>query len=59
MARGPVYITNEDGGESVIISKKVYDELIEDQKFFIALQNAGVDNWEGWEHVLHAVNEED
>jgi hypothetical protein len=49
--RGPVPM--------VTIKKKVYDELISDQKFFIALQNAGVDNWEGWEHVLHAVNEED
>jgi hypothetical protein len=42
----------------VTIKKKVYDELVSDQKFFIALQNAGVDNWEGWEHVLHTVNEE-
>lgn len=43
----------------VTIKQKVYDELVEDQKFFIALQNAGVDNWEGWEHVLRTVNEGD
>lgn len=42
----------------VMVRKKVYDELIEDQKIFMALQNAGVDNWEGWDGVLAAYREE-
>lgn len=45
-------------GPLVWVRKKVYDELIEDQKIFMALQNAGVDNWEGWDGVLAAYQEE-
>lgn len=45
-------------GESVIIRKKVYDELIEDQKIMIALQNAGVDNWEGYDDAMATYREE-
>lgn len=46
-------------GESVTISKKVYDELIEDQKIMIALQNAGVDSWEGYADAMATYHEED
>lgn len=56
MTRGPVWSAD---GTRVTIDKKVYDELIEDQKLFIALQNAGVDNWEGWRQVIDAYNEGD
>ena len=55
-------VKRTEGGQEftplVTIKQKVYDELVEDQKFFIALQNAGVDNWEGWDMVLHSINEE-
>lgn len=56
MNRGPILTAD---GESVIISKKVYDELIEDQKIMIALQNAGVDNWDGYGIAMAAYREED
>lgn len=50
------------GGQEVspviMVRQKVYDEMAEDQKLFIALQNAGVDNWEGWADVLAAYQEE-
>lgn len=55
MSRGPILTAD---GESVIISKKFYDELIEDQKIMIALQNAGVDNWEGYDDALATYHEE-
>lgn len=45
-----------DPVEKITIKKKVYDELIEDQKLLIALQNAGVDNWEGWDDVIQGIN---
>lgn len=41
----------------VTVKKKVYDELIENQKIFIALQNAGVDNWDGYEVAMDEYRE--
>ena len=37
--------------EMVTITKAEYDELVKDQKFLIALQAAGVDNWDGYEYA--------
>lgn len=34
--------------ETITITKKEYDSLIEDSKFVRALEAAGVDNWEGY-----------
>ena len=34
---------------TITITKKQYDQLIEDQQFLQALEGAGVDNWEGYE----------
>lgn len=50
----PCEFCDEECGpmETVTIKKKVYDELLEDQRLLIALQNAGVDNWEGWYQVI-------
>ena len=38
--------------ETVTISKKEYDELVEDQKMLQALEGAGVDNWEGYNYAM-------
>ena len=35
----------------VVISKAQYDELLRDQAILRAMEAAGVDNWEGMEHV--------
>lgn len=43
----------------VLVRKKVYDELIEDQQLLIALSNGGVDKWSGFEAAMAAFNEED
>jgi hypothetical protein len=45
--------------ETVTISKEEYEELLEDQKMLIALQGAGVVNWEGYEFAMETLNEED
>ena len=34
--------------ETITITKKEYDSLVEDSEFLAALQEAGVDNWEGY-----------
>ncbi len=41
--------------ETITISKKEYDRLIEDQKMLRALRAAGVDNWDGYGFALEAV----
>lgn len=56
MNRGPEY--SEDG-VFVTIRTKWFDELKLDSDMFIALQNAGVDNWEGYaDAVAHVETEE-
>lgn len=37
--------------ETVTISKKEYESLLEDSKFLEALQDVGVDNWEGYSYA--------
>lgn len=36
----------------VTISKKEYDELLDDSFFLECLTGAGVDNWEGYDYAL-------
>ena len=43
--------------ETVTISKKEYDELIEDMRFLNALRAAGVDNWDGYDFALDMLDE--
>lgn len=36
--------------ETVTITKKEYEKLLEDAKFLRKLREAGVDNWEGYRY---------
>lgn len=40
--------------ETITITKKEYDSLVEDSEFLNALQEAGVDNWEGY-HIAQEI----
>lgn len=42
----------------VTVRKKVYDEMVEDQKVMIALQNCGVDSWDGYEAAMQYYEKE-
>jgi hypothetical protein len=42
---------------NITISKKEYEELLEDQKLLQALQCAGVDNWSGYDYALEIMKE--
>ena len=42
-------ITTINNTETVLITKKEYDQLINDQSFLNARHAAGVDSWEGYE----------
>ena len=37
---------------SVTIPTKEYEALLADSRMLVALQNAGVDNWEGYEFAM-------
>lgn len=38
--------------ETVTISKKEYLSLLEDRNMLTALENAGVDNWNGYDYAM-------
>ena len=40
-----------DNEETVTISLKEYEQLLDDSEWLRALEDAGVDNWEGFEFV--------
>lgn len=44
--------------DTVELTKKEYDELVHDQTFLNCLQNAGVDNWDGYDFAVEAYQEE-
>lgn len=51
--REPVFSGHGESGNGLVtIRTKDYLELVEDQKMMIALQNAGVDNWEGYDQAV-------
>ena len=41
----------------ITISKKEYESLVEDRNWLQALENAGVDNWQGCEYARELLNE--
>ena len=43
--------------ETITISKKEYESLLEDQKLLQALQGAGVDNWSGYDYAIEMMQE--
>lgn len=44
--------------ETVSVEKKEYERLKDNAKFLQALQNAGVDNWEGYDFAIELYGEE-
>lgn len=44
--------------ETVTITKKEYDELCASQKILDALEAGGVDNWEGYDDAMEALDDE-
>lgn len=43
--------------KTITIPQEEYDQLIKDQNMLIALQGAGVDNWEGYDAAMEYFNE--
>ncbi len=47
----------ENRMEMVSVPKERYDRLIEQEKLLQALQDAGVDNWEGYDFACDSLGE--
>lgn len=47
------------GNDTVTISRKMYEELIESQRWLTALKSAGVDNWDGYDFAKEILEEWD
>jgi hypothetical protein len=43
---------------NITISQEEYDELIRDRKWVEALEQAGIDNWEGYAYALEIYRDE-
>jgi hypothetical protein len=43
--------------ETVNISKKEYESLLDDSLFLNCLRRAGVDNWQGWDDACEEYHE--
>ena len=43
--------------ETITITKKEYDSLLEDQHMLLCLQCAGVDNWAGYDYAIEMMQE--
>lgn len=48
-----VIVNNEN--QTVTIPLDMYHDLLEVEKFLQALEEAGVDNWHGYEYALESV----
>lgn len=44
--------------ETVTITKEEYESLKEDQLWLQCLENAGVDNWEGYDYARELMDED-
>lgn len=45
--------------ETVTITKKEYESLLEDRNWLNALENAGVDNWQGIDFARELLGEQE
>lgn len=45
--------------ETVTITKKEYDSLLDDSRLLQCLQNAGVDNWDGYSYAMEEFYEDE
>lgn len=45
--------------ETITISKKLYEKLLQDRKTLRALEAAGVDNWEGYSEAFPSDDDDD
>lgn len=45
--------------EMVTITKEEYENLKENEAMLLALESAGVDNWEGYSHALKILDGEE
>ena len=44
--------TNETNTQTITITVRKYNELLDDQLLLRVLQSAGVDNWDGYDYAL-------
>jgi len=49
----------EENQDTVTISRKVYEDLLDDSFKLNCLENAGVDNWSGYDYAMEEYLGED
>jgi len=46
-----------DKEQTIEITKKEYESLLKDSQLVLALQAAGVDNWDGYDYAIEYLEE--
>lgn len=53
----PSAVKERDMEETITITKKEYDQLLKDSRFLNALEEYGVDNWDGYGDAFRSLKE--
>ena len=59
LEHGSWFIFGKGMAETVTITKEEYASLLASEEMLLALEGAGVDNWDGYEFALENLDEED
>lgn len=50
------FVSNGDG--TITIPESVFEELLKAEAKLIALEGAGVDNWDGYDYAMESLDED-
>ena len=59
LEHGSWFIFGKGLADTVTITKEEYDSLFASEKMLLALEGAGVDNWDGYDFAMESLEEDD
>jgi len=59
LEHGSWFIFGKGVADTVTITKEEYDSLLASEKTLLALEGAGVDNWDGYDFAMESLEEDD
>lgn len=58
LEHGSWFIFGKGLADTVTITKEEYDSLLASERMLLALEGAGVDNWDGYEFAVESLEED-
>ena len=59
LEHGSWFIFGKGLADTVTITKEEYDSLLASERMLLALEGAGVDNWDGYEFAVESLEEDE